>query len=135
MKFDTPAGQNPIDRMRVVGQPLDRIDGKYKVTGTAHYAYEWHDVTERAAYGHVIGAGIAKPVVDQAEGRQCPIQHRHRQHDAVRQGRETEHDGEELLHRLPSWAVGGGRPFGARRARPVDPRASPHGRRAWDHPM
>ena len=27
MKFDTPAGQNPIDRMRVMGQPLDRIDG------------------------------------------------------------------------------------------------------------
>ncbi|MEF3081808.1 aldehyde oxidoreductase molybdenum-binding subunit PaoC [Luteimonas sp. SMYT11W] len=60
MKFDTPAGQNPIDAMRVVGQPLDRIDGPHKVTGTAHYAYEWHDVTERAAYGHVIGAGIAK---------------------------------------------------------------------------
>ncbi len=60
MKFDTPAGQNPIDQMRVVGQPLDRIDGPFKVTGTAPYAYEWHDVTERAAYGHVIGAGIAK---------------------------------------------------------------------------
>ncbi|WP_101925425.1 aldehyde oxidoreductase molybdenum-binding subunit PaoC [Luteimonas rhizosphaerae] len=60
MKFDTPAGQNPVDRMRVVGQPLDRIDGPHKVTGTATYAYEWHDATERAAYGHVIGAGIAK---------------------------------------------------------------------------
>ncbi|MDR6993100.1 aldehyde oxidoreductase molybdenum-binding subunit PaoC [Luteimonas sp. 3794] len=60
MKFDTPAGQNPIDAMRVVGQPLDRIDGPHKVTGTARYAYEWHEVTERAAYGHVIGAGIAK---------------------------------------------------------------------------
>jgi xanthine dehydrogenase YagR molybdenum-binding subunit len=60
MKFDTPAGTNPIDRLRVVGQPLDRIDGPHKVTGTAPYAYEWHDVTERAAYGHVVGAGIAK---------------------------------------------------------------------------
>ncbi|ATD67900.1 xanthine dehydrogenase [Luteimonas chenhongjianii] len=60
MKFDTPAGANPIDRMRVVGQPLDRIDGPRKVTGTATYAYEWHDVAERAAYGHVVGAGIAK---------------------------------------------------------------------------
>ena len=39
MKFDTPAGQNPIDAMRVIGQPLDRIDGPRKVTGTAHYAY------------------------------------------------------------------------------------------------
>ncbi|NYZ63053.1 aldehyde oxidoreductase molybdenum-binding subunit PaoC [Luteimonas deserti] len=60
MKFETPAGQNPIDRMRVVGQPLDRIDGPRKVAGTATYAYEWHDVGERAAYGHVVGAGIAK---------------------------------------------------------------------------
>lgn len=60
MKFDTPAGQNPVDRMRVVGQPLDRIDGPHKVTGTATYAYEWHDATARAAYGHVIGAGIGK---------------------------------------------------------------------------
>ena len=60
MKFDTPAGRNPIDRMRVVGQPLDRIDGPRKVTGTAPYAYEWHDVATRAAYGHVIGAGIAR---------------------------------------------------------------------------
>ncbi|TDK33395.1 aldehyde oxidoreductase molybdenum-binding subunit PaoC [Luteimonas terrae] len=60
MKFDTPAGQNPVDRMRVVGQPLDRIDGPHKVTGTATYAYEWHDATARAAYGQVIGAGIGK---------------------------------------------------------------------------
>ncbi len=60
MKFETPAGTNPVDRLRVVGQPLDRIDGPLKVTGTAPYAYEWHDATARAAYGHVIGAGIAK---------------------------------------------------------------------------
>ena len=25
MKFDTPAGQNPIDQLKVVGKPLDRI--------------------------------------------------------------------------------------------------------------
>ena len=87
------------------------------------------------AMQRTIGAGIAEPVIDQPERRQRPIQHRHRQHDAVRQSRETEHDGEEFLHRLPSWAVGGGRPFGTRRARPVDPRAGPHGRRAWVHPM
>ena len=30
MKFDTPAGTNPIDHMKVVGQPLDRIDGDRK---------------------------------------------------------------------------------------------------------
>ena len=36
MKFDTPATANPTDRMKVLGQPLDRVDGKLKTTGTAH---------------------------------------------------------------------------------------------------
>lgn len=60
MKFDTPATSNPIDRLTVVGQPVDRIDGRYKTTGTAHYAYERHDAAPDAAYGHVVGAAIAK---------------------------------------------------------------------------
>ena len=60
MKFDTPATTNPIDRLTVVGQPVDRIDGRYKTTGTAHYAYERHDAAPDAAYGHVVGAAIAK---------------------------------------------------------------------------
>ncbi|MCC5640972.1 xanthine dehydrogenase family protein molybdopterin-binding subunit [Nostoc sp. CHAB 5844] len=60
MKFDKPATQNPIDRLQVVGQPHDRIDGARKVTGTARYAYEQHDVVPNQAYGYVLGAGIAK---------------------------------------------------------------------------
>ncbi len=60
MKFDTPAGQNPIDQLKVIGKPTDRIDGKFKTTGTAPYAYERHDVAPNAAYGYVVGAGIAK---------------------------------------------------------------------------
>lgn len=60
MKFDTPATQNPIDQLKVVGQPVDRIDGKFKTTGTAAYAYERHDVAPNQAYGYVLGAGIAK---------------------------------------------------------------------------
>src|SRR6195952_1620472 len=60
MKFDTPAGTNPIDQLKVVGKPIDRIDGKYKTTGTAPYAYERHDVVPNQAYGYVLGAGIAK---------------------------------------------------------------------------
>ena len=60
MKFDKPATTNPIDRLKVVGQPYERIDGRLKVTGTAPYAYERHDVVEDPAYGFVIGAGIAK---------------------------------------------------------------------------
>ncbi|UMY18655.1 xanthine dehydrogenase family protein molybdopterin-binding subunit [Methylobacterium organophilum] len=60
MKFDTPAGQNPIDQLKVVGKPTDRIDGRFKTTGTAPYAYERHDVVPGQAYGYVLGAGIAK---------------------------------------------------------------------------
>lgn len=60
MKFEHPAGENPIDKMRVVGQPHDRIDGPLKTTGRAHYAYEWHDAVDNIAYGYVLGASIAK---------------------------------------------------------------------------
>lgn len=60
MRFDTPAGQNPIDQLKVVGRPLDRIDGPLKTTGQALYAYERHDITETPAYGYVVGATIAK---------------------------------------------------------------------------
>jgi xanthine dehydrogenase YagR molybdenum-binding subunit len=60
MKFDTPATTNPIDQLRVVGKPLDRIDGPRKTTGTAPYAYERHDAAPNQAYGYVIGSAIAK---------------------------------------------------------------------------
>jgi xanthine dehydrogenase YagR molybdenum-binding subunit len=60
MKFDTPATTNPIDQLKVIGQPTDRIDGPAKATGTARYAYEHHEEAPNAAYGYVIGAAIAK---------------------------------------------------------------------------
>lgn len=60
MKFDTPATTNPIDQLKVVGHPVDRIDGPRKTTGTAPYAYERHDVAPKAVYGYVVGAGIGK---------------------------------------------------------------------------
>ena len=60
MKFDTPATTNPIDQLKFVGKPTDRIDGKLKTTGTAPYAYERHDVVPNQAYGFILGAGIAK---------------------------------------------------------------------------
>ncbi|MDQ7251208.1 aldehyde oxidoreductase molybdenum-binding subunit PaoC [Dongia sedimenti] len=60
MKFDKPAGPNPIDQLKVIGKPTDRIDGRYKTTGRAPYAYERHDVVGNQAYGYVIGAAIAK---------------------------------------------------------------------------
>ncbi len=60
MKFDQPAGRNPIDQLKVVGKPTERIDGPYKTTGTAPYAYERHAVAPGQAYGYVLGSPIAK---------------------------------------------------------------------------
>ncbi len=60
MKFDTPATTNPIDQLKVIGKPTDRIDGPAKTTGTAPYAYERHDAAPNQAYGYVVGSAIAK---------------------------------------------------------------------------
>jgi xanthine dehydrogenase YagR molybdenum-binding subunit len=60
MKFDSPAGKNPLDRQKVVGKSTPRIEGKLKTTGQAKYAHEWHDIAPRAAHGYILGAAIAK---------------------------------------------------------------------------
>ena len=60
MKYDTPATTNPIDRLKIVGKPTDRIDGPLKTSGRAPYAYERHDVVANPAYGYVVGSAIAK---------------------------------------------------------------------------
>lgn len=64
MKFDKPAGINPIDRLKVVGKPLDRIEGPLKTTGTAKYAYEYNEPNKGHAYGYVVGAAIGKGHID-----------------------------------------------------------------------
>ncbi|MBR0654408.1 aldehyde oxidoreductase molybdenum-binding subunit PaoC [Plastoroseomonas arctica] len=75
MKFETPATTNPIDQLKIVGKPVDRIDGPRKTTGTAPYAYERHDVAPNQAYGQVLGAGIAKgrvTAMDTSAARAAP---------------------------------------------------------------
>lgn len=75
MKFEQPATTNPIDQGKVIGKPTDRIDGPLKTTGTAPYAYERHDVAPDAAYGYVVGAGIAKgriALLDDSAARKAP---------------------------------------------------------------
>ena len=75
MKFDTPATENPIDQLRVVGQPTDRIDGSLKTTGKAPYANDRHDVVSGQAYGHVVGSAIAKgriTAIDLRQARAAP---------------------------------------------------------------
>ncbi|MGX1101535.1 aldehyde oxidoreductase molybdenum-binding subunit PaoC [Amorphus sp. MBR-141] len=60
MRFDNPAGDNLFDRAKVIGRSTPRIDGPRKVTGTAPYAYERHDVVEGQVYGYPVGSAIAK---------------------------------------------------------------------------
>ena len=75
MKFETPAGINPIDQLKVIGQPTDRIEGPLKTTGTAKYAYEHNDAVSNPAYGYVVGAAIAKgriKSIDQTKAKAAP---------------------------------------------------------------
>lgn len=75
MKYDTPAGDTPIDRKRVVGQPHDRIDGPRKVAGTAPYAYEHREAVPAPAYGVIVYAGTAKgriSTIDREAARAAP---------------------------------------------------------------
>jgi xanthine dehydrogenase YagR molybdenum-binding subunit len=67
MKFDTPASRNPIARLKVVGQPTERIDGPLKTTGSAPYAYEQNQAAPNAAYGYIVGAAIAKGRIESVE--------------------------------------------------------------------
>jgi xanthine dehydrogenase YagR molybdenum-binding subunit len=47
-----------MDDQTILGAPLDRVDGRLKVTGRATYAYE-HKVAN-AAYGALVVSPIAK---------------------------------------------------------------------------
>src|SRR5689334_13525685 len=57
MNMDEPVGANALDAEKIVGKPLDRIDGRLKVTGGGRYAYE---MQQDALYGFVVEASIAK---------------------------------------------------------------------------
>lgn len=76
MKFDHAASRNPIDQLKVVGKPVDRIDGPLKTTGTAKYAYEHHDERlANVAYGYPLVSGVAKgriASIDTAKARRAP---------------------------------------------------------------
>ena len=75
MKFTTAATTNPIDQLKIVGQPVDRIDGPLKTTGAAPYAYEQNAAAPHAAYGYVLGSAIAKgriASIDSSAARRAP---------------------------------------------------------------
>ncbi|MBC7547987.1 MAG: xanthine dehydrogenase family protein molybdopterin-binding subunit, partial [Polaromonas sp.] len=79
MKMNQPAPANALDdnRSGLMGQPMDRIDGRLKVTGQAPYAYEVREgqARARAAVGFVLEASIAKgriSAIDTAAAEQSP---------------------------------------------------------------
>src|SRR3977135_282975 len=59
MEMNTPIGSNALDddTQGVIGKPLDRVDGRLKVTGGARYAYEVQQ-GPTTAYGFVVEASI-----------------------------------------------------------------------------
>ncbi|CAN5687791.1 xanthine dehydrogenase family protein molybdopterin-binding subunit [soil metagenome] len=61
MEMTEPAARNAIDdnRQGLIGKPIDRVEGRLKVTGQAPYA---HEVQEggHAVYGFIVEATIAK---------------------------------------------------------------------------
>jgi xanthine dehydrogenase YagR molybdenum-binding subunit len=61
MNMNQPAPRNAVDENRqgLIGKPIDRIDGRLKVTGRAPYAHEVREAGH-AAYGVIVGATIAK---------------------------------------------------------------------------
>ena len=61
IEMNAPIGQTVLDSVQngTLGQPLDRVDGPLKVTGTAKYAFEVDDAG-RALYGYAVLSSVAK---------------------------------------------------------------------------
>ena len=70
MQMNNPIGKTPLDDQPngVVGKPLDRVDGRLKVTGGAVYAYEVEQ-GPRTTYGYVVQASIGKGRIRSIDSR------------------------------------------------------------------
>jgi xanthine dehydrogenase YagR molybdenum-binding subunit len=69
MEMNSPVGTNALDvaAQGVIGKPLDRIDGRLKVSGGARYAYEMQQ--DGALYGFVVEASIGKGTIRSIDTR------------------------------------------------------------------
>jgi xanthine dehydrogenase YagR molybdenum-binding subunit len=67
MEMNAPVGSNALDAEGVVGKPLDRVDGRAKVSGGARYAYEMQQ--DNVLYGFVVEASIAKGTIRSIDAR------------------------------------------------------------------
>src|SRR6202163_2761283 len=66
MEMNSPVGSNALDAQGIVGKPLDRVDGRLKVTGGARYAYE---MQQNTLYGFVVEASIGKGTIKSIDTR------------------------------------------------------------------
>src|SRR6478736_535652 len=66
MEMNSPVGPNALDAEGVVGKPLDRVDGRLKVTGGARYAYE---MQQNTLYGFVVEASVGKGLIGSIDTR------------------------------------------------------------------
>ncbi|HEU0081582.1 MAG TPA: xanthine dehydrogenase family protein molybdopterin-binding subunit, partial [Bradyrhizobium sp.] len=67
MEMNSPVGANALDTPGVVGKPLDRVDGRLKVTGGARYAYETQQ--DNVLYGFLVEASIGKGTIRSIDTR------------------------------------------------------------------
>ena len=65
MQMNTPAPRNALDdnRQGLMGKPVDRVEGRLKVTGKALYAHEVVEGGAAAAHGYMVQATISKGTV------------------------------------------------------------------------
>src|ERR1700737_744801 len=68
MEMNSPIGSNALDggTQGIVGKPLDRVDGRLKVTGGARYAYE---MQQNTLCGFVVEASIGKGKIKSIDTR------------------------------------------------------------------
>jgi xanthine dehydrogenase YagR molybdenum-binding subunit len=67
MEMNSPIGPNALDAQGIVGKPLDRVDGRLKVTGGARYAYEMQQ--DNVLYGFVVEASVGKGTIRSIDTR------------------------------------------------------------------
>src|ERR1700676_5289198 len=67
MEMNSPVGPNALDAQGIVGKPIDRVDGRLKVTGGARYAYEMQQ--DNVLYGFVVEASIGKGTIKSIDTR------------------------------------------------------------------
>src|SRR3984893_12021564 len=70
MEMNSPVGSKALDvgADGIVGKPLDRVDGRLKVTGGARYAYEMQQ-DKNTLYGFVVEASIGKGTIKSIDTR------------------------------------------------------------------